>query len=93
MPEYFTGPDGRDWELIDFRMVPPGDRKKRLALGDAAADGRAFHRPDDTRIYWFGRVAYRDTSLRTLGDQFKSAKPTTATPARQHWDRAGDPGA
>lgn len=30
-PLTFTDTDGRDWEVIDFRTVPPGDKKKRVA--------------------------------------------------------------
>lgn len=89
----FTDDAGADWELIDFKTVPPGDRKRRCGLGAPDATGRAFYRADEVRIYWFGLVAYRDQSSRTLREQFRNARPTTQAVARQHWDRANDAGA
>lgn len=79
---------GAPWEIIDFRFgPPPRQRKKRLPIGDPSAEGRAFHRPEETRIYWFGLIAYRDTKPKTLETQFAAAKPTTAPAARHHWDK------
>jgi hypothetical protein len=90
MEELFTDPDGRDWEIIDYKIVPPGDRKKRVPTGSLDADGRAFYRLDDVRLYHFGRVAYRDTSSRTLAEQFHYASSIRRPVARQFWDRAPD---
>lgn len=84
----FTDESGREWEVIDFVLKPPPSHgKKRVETGSLEAQGRAFHRPEETRIYWFGQVAYRDTERRTLANQFANAKPTTVSAARQHWDR------
>ena len=89
MIDLYTDDAGRMWEIVDFRLVPPGsDKKKRTAIGSLDADGRAFHRVfEETRVYWFGRVSYRDLSARTLAEQFKNARPTTQTAARQFWGR------
>jgi hypothetical protein len=90
MIELFTSPDVRVWEIIDFKLLAPGDRKKRVEIASVEADGRAVHRVfEETRIYWFGRIAYRDTSPRTLGNQFENARPTTTSVATQFWDRPG----
>jgi hypothetical protein len=91
MVELFTDPDGRDWEVIDFRIVPPDDRKKRVPIGSPTADGRAFYRLDDVRLYHFGRVAYPDTSLRTLAEQFRNASSIRRAVARQGVLRGATP--
>jgi hypothetical protein len=92
MADLFTDDAGRDWEIIDYRIIPPGDRKRRVPTGSLDADGRAFYRLDDVRLYHFGRVAYRDTSSRTLSEQFRNAQSITKPVARHFWDRAPDPG-
>jgi hypothetical protein len=76
-------------DLIDFRVIPPGERKTRIELGDDPADGRAFFRRHDTRIYWFGCVAYRETSSRVLEEQFRNERAAAMKPANQFGDRAG----
>jgi len=84
----FISDDGRSWDVIDFKLGPVAKQsKKRVPIGHHDAVGRAFHRTDETRIYWFGAVAHRDMELRTLRDQFAHAKPITLAAARQHWDR------
>jgi len=86
--EFYTDADGRMWRVIDFKLMPRGDKKRRLATGHLEADGRAFHREvEQTRIYWFNRVAYRDLGERTLAEQFKNSRPTAQAAARQFWDR------
>jgi hypothetical protein len=66
----------------------PDPNLRATDLGSHDATGRAFHRADEVRVYWFGLVAYRDTSSRTLGEQFR----ITLEPASQFWDRAPDAG-
>jgi hypothetical protein len=89
MIELFTDGDGRMWEVVDFKLVPPGDKKRRVPIGHHEADGRAFHRVfEETRVYWFGKIAHRDISARTLAAQFENARPTTQTAAKQFWDRS-----
>jgi hypothetical protein len=84
----YTDSTERLWEVIDFKIIPPGDKKRRVAIGSHDADGRAFHRAfEETRVYWFGKVAYRDLSPRTLAAQFENARPTTQPAAKQFWDR------
>jgi hypothetical protein len=86
--QQFVGADGRQWQVIDFKLGPlPKQAKKRVAIGHPDAVGRAFHRPDETRVYWFGAVSYRDVELRTLRNEFTYAKPITLPAARHHWDR------
>lgn len=84
----FTDSENRDWEVIDFKLsTPPKHSKKRVPLGSLEATGRAFYRPGEVRLYWFGHVAYRDTSQRTLTNQFAIAKPSTVSAAEQHWSK------
>jgi hypothetical protein len=84
----FTDSENRDWDVIDFKLSkPPKDTKKRVPIGSPDAAGRAFYRPGEVRLYWFGAVAYRDTSQRTLENQFAIAKPSTVSPAEQHWSK------
>jgi hypothetical protein len=62
--------------VIDYRVE--GRRKKRVEIGDARAEGRAFV-PDGWRgevmVYPFGYVSYRTTEPRILADQLRFAKP------------------
>lgn len=84
----FTDTNNTEWEVIDFKLgPPPAGKKKRVELGSLDAQGRAFYRPDEVRLYWFGPVAYRDATARTLADQFHHAKPSTVSAAEQHWSR------
>lgn len=84
----FTDADSRDWEVIDFKLSkPPRATKKRVPVGDPEAAGRAFYRPGEVRLYWFGLVAYRDTTQRTLANQFANAKLATVSAAEQHWSK------
>jgi len=88
--ELYTDDAGRMWRIIDFKLLSPGNTKRRVPIGHLDADGRAFHREfEQTRIYWFGKVAYRDLSPRTLAEQFRHSHATTTKAASQFWNRAG----
>jgi hypothetical protein len=90
MLELYTDAEGKLWEVVDFKIVPPGDKKRRLPVGHHEADGRAFWRELEgpPRIYWFGKVAYRDVKPKTLAAQLENARPATQSAARQFWDRS-----
>ncbi len=88
--DFYTDVEGRMWRIIDFKMIPPRDKKRRVATGALEARGRAFHREfEQTRIYWFGKVAYRDLSQRTLSEQFRHSHAIATKAASQFWNRAG----
>ena len=80
----FTDTQARRWDVIDYRVV--AGKKKRLALGDPNAEGRAFV-PDGwtgaVMLYRFGSVAYRTTDPKILADQLRLAKPVNANAAER----------
>lgn len=82
----YTDPTGLAWEIIDWRIVR--DKRKRVELGSWESEGRAFvphGRDGEVLLCEFGRVAYRDTSDRTLADQLRRAKPVSVDAARRYW--------
>lgn len=75
----FTDSLGRAWTVIDYRV--DGRTKKRVPIGDARADGRAFvpHGWDGpVMLRSFGLVEYRTTEPKILQGQLDHAKPSTA---------------
>jgi hypothetical protein len=78
-PPTFTDASGCTWTLYDFRLEPVTGTKKKVPLGRHDAEGRAFVSGERIMIYWFGLVAYRDTSPKNLAAQLALAKPVAAT--------------
>lgn len=77
----FTDDAGQVWDVTDY-VTTANFKKKRLPIGDFAADGRAFvpvGREGPVMIHRFGFTPYRDVDARTLRAQLELAKPSTAT--------------
>ena len=86
----FTDAAGREWSVIDYRVIPSplGERgrKKRVPLVDRRAEGRAFlpiGRDGPVMLHRFGLTPYHDVAPRTLQQQLDVAKPSTATAAER----------
>lgn len=78
--------EGLAWEVIDWHRPNLEAKAKRLPLSSAKADGRAFvpqGRAGPTMLFEFGRIAYRQTTDRTLQQQLDAAYPEGSTPAER----------
>jgi len=81
-PFIYTDASGRQWEVIDFRIVQ--GRKRRVPLNSWRAEARAFVALDtgEVRIYsslWY----YRSTESKLLATELHFSKPLRACAAER----------
>ena len=81
-PFPFTDTRGRAWHVYDFKVV--AGRKRAVPINAWDAEARAFVAVDtgEVRIYK-GYFSYHSTEPRILANEFRFAKPLSASAAER----------